>query len=174
MARTEAPRFDGPWSTPWLSLLLGSTDPPDADIYSPGYCRYPYGPYHLVFLSIYNRAQDTVDVQLAVSSDGKLWDRTVPHTVVGLTAPEEGQPPYGSLYVAPGLHPLDENTWGVPYVAHVRRHNLWNPQQWLPSRATPLMTVIPSEAMIYVSSSVGRGTPSCPRPASHSRYVSTS
>ena len=132
VGRTEGRRFVGPWSKPRLSLLLGPTDPPDADIYAPGYCRYPYGPYHLMFLSIYNRAQDTIDVQLAVSRDGELWDRALPPAVIDLAAAEEGQPPYGSLYVAPGLHPLDESTWGVPYVAHGRRHNLWDPQRVAP------------------------------------------
>ena len=76
-----------------------------------------------------------MDVQLAVSRDGKLWDRPLPRTVVDLTSPEEGRPPYGSLYVAPGLHPLGADSWGVPYVAHGRRHNLWDPQRVAPLSA---------------------------------------
>ena len=132
---TRADQFVGPWSEPELSLSLSSSDPADADIYAPGYSRYPYGPSHLMFLSIYNRAQDTVDVGLAVSRDGEIWDRTTPDTVIDLETAEEGKPPFGSVYTAPGLFTLDEDTWGVAYVGHPRRHNLVDLKRVAP--ATP-------------------------------------
>ena len=116
VSRYEADTFRGPWDNHLMVLTAEPDDPPDWDIYAPGYCRHPHGP-HLMFFSPYRRASDLVDVYLATSHDGQLWYRPERKPIIPVSER------YGSLYPTPDLVELDQDHWGVLTLACPHPHN---------------------------------------------------
>ena len=116
VSRYEADTFRGPWDNHLMVLTAEPDDPPDWDIYAPGYCRHPHGP-HLMFFSPYRRASDLVDVYLATSYDGQLWYRPERKPIIPVSER------YGSLYPTPELVELDQDRWGVLTLACPHPHN---------------------------------------------------
>ena len=116
VSRYEADTFRGPWDNHLMVLTAEPDDPPDWDIYAPGYCRHPHG-QHLMFFSPYRRASDLVDVYLATSHDGQLWYRPERKPIIPVSER------YGSLYPTPELVELDQDHWGVLTLACPHPHN---------------------------------------------------
>jgi hypothetical protein len=116
VSRYEADTFRGPWDNHLMVLTAEPDDPPDWDIYAPGYCRHPHG-QHLMFFSPYRRASDLVDVYLSTSHDGQLWYRPERKPIIPVSER------YGSLYPTPELVELDQDHWGVLTLACPHPHN---------------------------------------------------
>lgn len=75
------------------------TDTPGACLYSNAYTRYPDAPYlHLMFPAVYHVETDHLDAQLAVSLDGRHWERHTERPVITPGARDEG-----SIYPEPDL-----------------------------------------------------------------------
>ncbi len=113
--RSTAKRFDE-WNEPQFVFMPDPQDPIDADVYSSGYCRYPGGDLHLMFLPFYHRNTSTVDIQLASSRDGLLWSR--PQRVPIVQRQE-----YGCIYPMPDLVPLNDDQWGIMFMGNPGRHD---------------------------------------------------
>ena len=113
--RSSARKFDE-WNDPQFVFMPDAQDPIDVDVYAAGYCRYPGGDLHLMFLPFYHRNTSTVDIQLATSRDGLLWGRPerVPIIARGV---------YGCLYTIADIVPLDDETWGLMFVGNPGRHD---------------------------------------------------
>jgi len=98
-------------------------DPPDWDLYSSGYARWPGAvDAHVMRLSIYQHTRDTVNTHLATSRDGKIWHRPLGRQpwIDG----EEAYPhPYHSLYACAGILPTRPGEWSTYLGAHYRAHN---------------------------------------------------
>jgi hypothetical protein len=98
-------------------------DPPDWDYYISGYSRWPGAvDAHVMRFSVYHRAQDTVDVHLAVSRDGKRW-----HRPMGRDAWADGGPsypaPYRSVYACTGILRTAPGEWSSYLGVFPEGHN---------------------------------------------------
>jgi hypothetical protein len=122
LVRTESSEF-GNFPEPAPVLALGAVDPPDADIYTSAYHRWPgAAKAHLMIPAIYHHATDTVDLRLAVSRDGLRWDllRDTPFIPVG----EPGSGYEGTIYAGCGIVPVGKNMWAFPVARNYRTHNM--------------------------------------------------
>lgn len=118
MSETEDFRH---WPLPSIVLQPDPQDPPTDDLYTNAYSPYPGAEYCLMFPSVYHRVRDTLDIQLAVSRDGRRWVRPERRPIVP-TGPE-GSGEEGRVYAGPGLVPLSGERWGLIYTGHSTRHN---------------------------------------------------
>ncbi len=119
--RTEADRFDA-FGEPRLVLALGPDDPPDADIYTNAYQRWPGARNaHIMMPAIYHRSSDRVDLQIAVSRDGVRWER--PQRSAWLPAGEPGSGFEGAVYAGVGLTPVGRGQWMFPMTRYATTHN---------------------------------------------------
>lgn len=120
--RTESEDFRR-FPNPQLVLAPGPDDPPDMDIYTNAYQRWPGAARaHLLRPAFYHRASDTVDVHLAVSRDGIRWSRPSrdPLIAVGL----EGSGFEGQVYAGVGIVPLGRGVWAFPIWRSYLTHNM--------------------------------------------------
>jgi hypothetical protein len=77
-----------------------------------------------MFPSVYHRASDTVDIQLAVSRDGVNWTRPERRAVIDrVIGNGESGEMFGSMYACPGLMPLGSDAIGVVYMGYRHNHN---------------------------------------------------
>ncbi len=109
------------WPRPHIVLQPDPQDPPTDDLYTNAYSPYPGVKYYLMFPSVYHRVRDTLDIQLAVSRDGRRWVRPERKAIVPVGP--EGSGEEGRVYAGPGLIPLGPERWGLVYTGHPTRHN---------------------------------------------------
>ena len=126
------------WPQPTMVLLLsGPQDHPAHDLYTNAHVLYQtrgseelpegYRHYlsqmdvHFMFPAQYSREKDSLDVHLATSRDGIVWNYFADEPVIPLGEPGSGQE--GSLYAGCGLVPLGHNEIGVMYAAYPCTHN---------------------------------------------------
>jgi hypothetical protein len=120
--RTESAEF-GNFPDPVPVLALGPQDPPDADIYTNAFQRWPGASRaYLMTPAIYHRAADKVDLQLAVSRDGVRWQ--FPQREPFLANGEAGSGHEGTLYAGRGTVALGNRSWAFPVSAYPITHNM--------------------------------------------------
>ena len=118
VTRTGGPAF-GNWHAPRYVMTIDGQDVVDEDLYTNCYCRSPGSRRHLMFPTIYHRLSSTLDVQLATSIDGWLWERPVRQPIITREADDEE---YGAIYACPNLVPVGDD-WGVMCHAVYQRHD---------------------------------------------------
>lgn len=98
-------------------------DPPDWDMYCNGYSKWPGVPAaHLMRISMYKHTSDIVDVHLAVSRDGVIWNRPQgqqPWISGGPSYPE----PYPSVYACSGILETGPGEWSTYLGVSHKTHN---------------------------------------------------
>ena len=98
-------------------------DPPDWDLYSSGYSRWPGAvAAHLMQLSVYRRTADMVEVHLATSRDERVWHRPLGRQpwLVG----EPGDPlQCPTVYACASVLPGAPGTWFTFFSASRCYHN---------------------------------------------------
>lgn len=108
-------------------LQTDSMDPPDTSFYNHAYTQYPNRTdLHLMFLSTWHQANDSFDIQLAVSHDGIQWDRPDRNTPI-IPLDETTGIDSGIIYVGPGLIELPNGKWAATYWSREDTHNMQVP-----------------------------------------------
>ena len=119
VARSETDDFRN-WPQPDLILSPDSQDAPTDDYYTNCYSRYPgKDDLHLMFPSIYRRARDTVEVQMAVSRDERNWSWPSRTPIIPATSDYPG-----GIYPGPGIIPLANDQWGLICPCAEELHNV--------------------------------------------------
>jgi len=77
---------------------------------------------HFMFPSVYHRDRDVIDVQLAISRDGRQWSR--PERKAVIPCGKKDGNVFNSIYAFPELHTFNSGMWGVMYCASERAHNM--------------------------------------------------
>jgi hypothetical protein len=122
VVRTESAEF-GNFPPPIPVLSLGPEDPPDADIYTNAYQRWPgAADSYLMTPAIYHRSSDHLDLQLAVSRDGMRWH--FPQREPFLAEGQTGSGFEGAIYAGRGTVSLGNGTWAFPVVRYHETHNM--------------------------------------------------
>jgi hypothetical protein len=110
------------WPAPQPIMYAGPLDSPAEDYYTNGYTRYPGDPsLRLMFPAIYHRDDDSVDVRLAISRDGRSFQWLSYEPIIGLGGP--GDWDGGALYAQPNLVQLPDGRLALPYDAYNTTHN---------------------------------------------------
>lgn len=110
------------WPAPQPLLHSAPLDAPADDYYTNCYTTHPGDPsLRLLFPAIYHRDDDTVDVRLAISRDGRVfsWVSYEPIIRLGTAGEWDG----GSLYAQPNLVQLPDGRLALPYDAYNTTHN---------------------------------------------------
>ena len=101
------------WPRPQLLVGAEGSDPPDADIYTNGYVRWPgAADAHLLFPAFYRRALDVTEVHLLTSRDGTHWQRLCREALIPAGEPGSGWE--GGVYAGCGLVSLRPGEWSLP------------------------------------------------------------
>jgi hypothetical protein len=120
--RTESETF-GNFPEPEPILSLGPEVPPDVDIYTNAYQRWPGAPRaYLMTPAIYHRSSDCVDLQLATSHDSLRWH--FPQREPFVPNGEAGSGIEGAIYAGRGTIQLRPGVWAFPVTAYPRTHNM--------------------------------------------------
>ncbi|MBN2375085.1 MAG: hypothetical protein JXD22_01695 [Sedimentisphaerales bacterium] len=96
-----------------LSLVLQSddNDPQPCDLYNSAALKYPYAPNtYFMFISLFQHKPQTIDIQLAVSRDGKTWtrpDQNTPFIPLG----KKGEFDCGTIYMGQGIIRVGDELW---------------------------------------------------------------
>jgi hypothetical protein len=109
LGRSESADFA---AFPPLSLVLQTDDrdPPETDLYNSAAMKYPYAAnVYLMFPSLYNHTDETLDIRLAVSRDGVHWTWPERKPFIGLG--EKGEFDCGSLYMGQGIIKMGNELW---------------------------------------------------------------
>jgi len=110
------------WPPPQPLLYSDPQDAPADDYYTSGYTVYPDDPsLRLLFAAIYHRDTDLVDVRLAISRDGRVfqWLSREPILRHGLV----GEWDAGAVYAAPNLVHLPDRSLALPFSGYNTSHN---------------------------------------------------
>jgi hypothetical protein len=122
VVRSESAEF-GNFSEPVPVLTLGPQDPPDADIYTNAYQRWPGAARaHLMTPAIFHRSTDRLDLQLAVSRDGVRWQ--FPQREPFVADGPAGSGTEGAIYAGCGTIPAGKAEWAFPVSCYGRTHNM--------------------------------------------------
>jgi hypothetical protein len=110
------------WPAPEPLLYAGPLDGPADDYYTSGYTQYPGEPrLRLLFAAIYHHDQDSVDVRLGVSRDGRAFSWLSYEPIIKLGG--AGQWDGGSIYAQPNLVQLSDGRLALPYDGYSNTHN---------------------------------------------------
>ncbi|MBM3262166.1 MAG: hypothetical protein FJY97_01860 [candidate division Zixibacteria bacterium] len=113
LARMESYNFRN-WSRSEPSLVPDETDGLNTDIYNNGYARHPDTPHaHYLFPSFYRHYEGTFEVQALTSRDNRRWGRQCRDTFIPLGEP--GAFDSFIISTAPGIVPIDTDTWALYY-----------------------------------------------------------
>ena len=110
------------WPPPEPLLYSDPLDNPADDYYTSCYTTYPDDPsLRLLFPSIYHRDTDLVDLRMAISRNGHVfqWVSYSPILPVGANGAWDG----GSIYANPSLVHLPNGDLALPYEAYNSVHN---------------------------------------------------
>lgn len=122
VVRTESSEF-GNFAPLTPVLSLGPQDPPDADIYTNAYQRWPGAANaHIMLPAIFRRSSDYFDLQFAVSRDGVRWqfpqrEPLIPHG-------PEGSGYEGMITAGQGTVTIGKGMWAFPITHHYKTHNM--------------------------------------------------
>ncbi len=127
------------WPDPEVIVGYDEKDPENTDLYNNACIKYPYAQNaYFMFPSVFHREQGerhrngTLDIQLAVSRDGILWDRPSrePFIRLGLEGSFDSQ----SIYVAAGLT-REGDQLSIYYTGYDTHHGELRPNSGVMSRA---------------------------------------
>ncbi len=108
---------------PQLLLRPDCADPFDMDYYTNGFTVHPYDPdMRLLFSTMYHHGADTLDVRMAVSSDGRSFEWAGRGQVLGNTDADGRFWP--GMYAYPSLVPAGDRV-GLLFVRSSRGHDDW-------------------------------------------------
>ncbi len=109
------------WPVPKPIFAPDALDGPSDSFYSNSYSRYPGADLHIMFPAVFHQVDCSVDVQLAVSSDGVNWSRSSREPIVRCLG-ENGS---GDEMVrgGAGLVVLTDGRFALPYVGDMGRHH---------------------------------------------------
>jgi hypothetical protein len=149
VVRTESETFGG-FTDPTPALTLGPEWPPDADIYTNAYQRWPDAPHaYLMTPAIYHRSSDRVDLQLATSHDGVRWN--FPQQDAFVPNGEAGSGTEGAIYAGSGTVALGGGQWAFPVGSFARTHNMeFHPTPQQPSQGGIRLAVLREDGYTYV------------------------
>jgi len=123
IARAETSDFRR-WPHPNLVLTPGPEESPSDDFYNNTYLHYPGTENtHLMLTAIYHRDTSLVDLRLATSLDGIVWNWVSRESIVELGKP--GGWAGGSMYAVPSMVQLPDGRMAVPIVGSSWSHNEW-------------------------------------------------
>lgn len=95
-------------------------DPPDWDIYCPGYSMWPgTDSAHVLRLTYYRHLSDTMQIHLATSRNETIWHRPLG----GTSWLQEFKPYYPSTYAADGILPTGNGEWSTYVCSNPTAHN---------------------------------------------------
>jgi hypothetical protein len=121
IARSQTADFRH-WPHPSLILTPGPEEAPSDDFYTNTYFTYPGAENaHLMLSSIYHRDTSRVDVRMASSCDGIVWNWISRDPVIELGAP--GAWDGGSIYASETLVRLPDGRVAMPYQGSSWSHN---------------------------------------------------
>ena len=121
VVRTESPEF-GNFPEPVPVLSMGPQDPPDADVYTNAYQRWPDARQaYLMTPAIYHRSSDHVDLQFATSRDGIRWQ--FPQREPFISDGQPGSGYEGAIYAGRGTISIGKGTWAFPVSRYHGTHN---------------------------------------------------
>jgi hypothetical protein len=110
------------WPAPEPLLYADPLDAPADDYYTNGYTVYPDDPsLRLLFVAVYHRNTDLVDVRVALSRDGRVfqWLSYDPILSCGGNGEWDG----GAVYATPNLVHLPDGRLALPYTGYNTTHN---------------------------------------------------
>ncbi len=112
------------WEKPEMLITVNPNDPPDWDIYTNSYHSWPGTPNaYLMFLGMYRRTDDCIDIHLALSRNGTEWYRPTGREALIPNGP------YGSfnscsIYATCGILPVRKGQWCIYVRADPYGHNI--------------------------------------------------
>ena len=110
------------WPEPQPLLYPGPMDSPADDYYTNCYTTYPgESSLRLIFPAIYHHDNDSVDIRLGVSRDGRAFQWVSHEPIIKLGAPGEWDS--GSIYAEPQLVHLPDGRLALPYCGFNTTHN---------------------------------------------------
>lgn len=110
------------WPEPQPLLYAGPMDSPTDDYYTNCYTTYPdESSLRLIFPAIYHHDNDSVDIRLGVSRDGRAFQWVSHEPIIRLGAPGEWD--CGSIYAEPQLVHLPDGRLALPYGGFNTTHN---------------------------------------------------
>lgn len=110
------------WPEPQPSLYPGPMDSPADDYYTNCYTTYPgESSLRLIFPAIYHHDNDSVDIRLGVSRDGRAYQWVSLAPIIKLGVPGEWDS--GSIYADPQLVHLPDGRLALPYGGYNTTHN---------------------------------------------------
>ena len=110
------------WPEPQPLLHPGSMDSPSDDYYTNCYTTYPDDPsLRLIFPGIYHHDDDSVDIRLGVSRNGRVYQWVSMDPIIALGKP--GEWASGSIYADPQLVHLPDGRLALPYGGFNTTHN---------------------------------------------------
>jgi hypothetical protein len=110
------------WPEPQPLLYPGPMDSPADDYYTNCYTTYPgQSSLRLIFPAIYHHDNDSVDIRLGVSRDGRAFQWVSHEPIIKLGAPGEWD--CGSIYAEPQLVHLPDGRLALPYNGFNTTHN---------------------------------------------------
>jgi hypothetical protein len=110
------------WPAPQPILYSDPHDAPADDYYTNGYTVYPDDPsLRLLFVAVYHRNTDLVDVRAGLSRDGMIfqWLSYEPIIAHGGNGEWDG----GAVYAAPNLVHLPDGRLALPFSGYSTTHN---------------------------------------------------
>ena len=123
-AQSPAPKRPTSGTGPSRSrcCIPGPMDSPADDYYTNCYTTYPGDPsLRLIFPAIYHHDNDSVDIRLGVSRDGRAYQWASLEPIIKLGAPGEWD--CGSIYADPQLVHLPDGRLALPYGGFNTTHN---------------------------------------------------
>ncbi len=102
------------WSNPEPAIVPDLEDGLNTDVYNSAYSRHPDNDNaHYMFPSFYRHFEGTFEVQALTSRDNRSWARPCRDTFIALGVP--GEFDCYIISVAPGIVPVDGDTWALYY-----------------------------------------------------------
>jgi hypothetical protein len=149
VVRSESAEF-GNFSEPAPVLALGPQDPPDADIYTNAYQRWPGAARaHLMTPAIFHRSSDRLDLQLAVSRDGIRWQ--FPQREPFVADGPAGSGAEGAIYAGCGTIAPVIGEWAFPVSCYGNTHNMnFTPTPEQPHIGGIHLARLPEDGYIYL------------------------
>jgi hypothetical protein len=121
ISRSETKDFWN-WPHPQMIVASGPMDPSADDFYNNGYTVYPDDPsLRILFVAVYHRNSDDVDVRAAISRDGRVFQWLSYESILPLGV--SGEWDMGSIYANPDLVHLPGGRLALPYIGYGTTHD---------------------------------------------------
>lgn len=148
--RCESSKFGG-FSDSELILYNDPSDLPDWDYYNCGYNPWPgTDDAQIMLISMYYRTRDTIDVHLATSREGKVWNRPLGRDAFipcGGSSTIFG----GMIMSSIGIIDYGDGSWGIPVNCTVRRHMDTHDKDNLPEKCGYFAAKIREDGFMCIS-----------------------